>query len=147
MKTNIQLFSEKLNDIRLVGNLKDKDITRLIVTNLLEQYDINISDKEKEIFIDKYCKKFNIPDELLIPDEIMNEAWDNLKCLGYSEGDIIMSDDYVRAFSNSREYIEENDLDISDLMDIFESKFNVYIYAPQVLIGDKPGKYKHIDFV
>lgn len=71
-----------------------------------------------------------------IDDEDIIKTWNNLEDMGYSEGDIIMSDDFVECSVSSN---------IEDMMDEIESTYDVIVLAPEVIKGSGPGNYKAIE--
>lgn len=61
-----------------------------------------------------------------------DEIWNNLKEMGYSEGDIVLTDDFIEA---------GGDIDDSDE---YEEKYDITFVSSEDVEGDAPGEYEYI---
>lgn len=105
----------------------------------------------KPITFKNYLNKYGScwhSDKLLMEGPSYNESldfsenvWNYLVYLGYSDGDIVMSDHYTDGCIKYEEYAED---DFDDCMQEIENNHDVNIFAPEVIEGDGPGEYVYV---
>lgn len=81
--------------------------------------------------------------EINIDSDSISQVWNELVKMGYSEGDIVISDDVMDAMHLAGyEGDDEDGFDGFELQDKLEDKYNVTVLAPEDIDGgDKPGEY------
>ena len=136
----------KLNELEniLLKKYNNLVINEQILAKYLEQYYPDIDEDTAKIYLRN--SGWLILDEDTSFDEntghdVTYILWEKLVAMGYSEGDIINSDDVIEAAN-------ELDMDFDEVMDFIdelEETYDVSVMSNDMLTGDGPGNYYETD--